>query len=369
MNLNQLKRKKEQNLANNYQNNESNYLNENPTTNNNFNYLTSSNIYTNRTFKNSNQTSYNNTYSNFHSNLSSHFPDLDYINDIQLNDNSSLIQNELHSLKLDYTTLNNDNIILREDINKLYESNKHLERSLDEERSHNYELAKQNDILNNERRNLYLKIDEANKKIAQIKSLSKKEAELMNRQIFYEDELNKKEYKYNLLLDKNNKLNEEYNLLNDKYIKLQEKNEEDENELNEIKLEQQEKINKIEKQMNILFDEINNLKKENKELKNENDIYINKIMNKEKEKEEYYNKYKEQKIINEMLTKENNEIKQNLLEHKKFLNKMENQEIIKEKIKRNNSENKIRIIQDLQNKIQRYKIKRGINNYNGENDK
>ena len=48
---------------------------------------------------------------------------------------------------------------------------------------------------------------------------------------------------------------------------------------------------------------------------------------------------------------------------------MENQEIIKEKIKRNNSENKIRIIQDLQNKIQRYKIKRGINNYNEENDK
>ena len=363
-----IKKHKEQNLANNYQNNESNYLNENPTTNNNFNYLTSSNIYTNRTFKNSNQTSYNNTYSNFHSNLSSHFPDLDYINDIQLNDNSSLIQNELHSLKLDYTTLNNDNIILREDINQLYEINKHLERSLDEERSHNYELAKQNDILNNERRNLYLKIDEANKKTAQIKSLSKKEAELMNRQIFYEDVLNKKEYKYNLLLDKNNKLNEEYNLLNDKYIKLQEKNEEDENELNEIKLEQEEKINKIEKQMNILFDEINNLKKENKELKNENDIYKNKIMNKEKEKEEYYNKYKEQKIINEMLTKENNEIKQNLLEHKKFLNKMENQEIIKEKIKRNNSENKIRIIQDLQNKIQRYKIKRGINNYNGENE-
>ena len=69
-----------------------------------------------------------------------------------------------------------------------------------------------------------------------------------------------------------------------------------------------------------------------------------------------------------MLTKENNEIKQNLLEHKKFLNKMENQEIIKEKIKRNNSENKIRIIQDLQNKIQRYKIKRGINNYNEENE-
>ena len=366
MNLNQFKRQKEQNLTN--KNFETNYLNENPTTNNNVNHFTSSNYYINKTFKNSNQTSYNNTYSNLYSNLSSHYQDLDYINDLPLNDNSSFIQNELSTLKLDYTTLNNDNIILREDINKLFELNKHLELSLDEERSHNYELAKENGILNNERRNLYKKIDEANKKIYQIKSLSKKEAELMKRQIFYEDELNKKEYKYNLLLDKNNKLNDEYNSLNNKYILLKEKNDEDEKELNDLKIEQEEKINNIEKQMNVLLDEINNLKKENNELKNENDIYKNKIMNKEREREEYYNKYNEQKIINEMLIKENNEIRQKLLEHKKFMNKIENQEIIKEKIKRNNSENKMRIIQDLQNKIQRYKIKRGINNCNEENN-
>ena len=365
MNLNQIKRQREKNFKNNYDNIETNYLNENSTSNNNINYFTTSNIYTKKTFK-SNPTPFNNTYSNFYSNLSSQYQDMDYINDLPLNNNSSLIQNELQTLKLDYTILNNDNIILREDINKLYELNKHLELSLNEERSHNYELAKENNMLNNERRNLYKKIDEVNKKLIQIKSLNKNEVELKNKQIILEDKLNKKENKYKLLLEQNNKLNAEYNALNDKYLKLQEKNEDDERELTEIKLEQEGKLNNIEKQMNILFEEINILKKENNELKNENDIYKNKIMNKEKEKEEYFNKYNQQKIINEMLIKENNEIKQNLFEQKKFFNKIENQKITKEKIKRNNSEHKIRIIQDLQNKIQRYKIKRGINNCNDE---
>jgi predicted transposase YbfD/YdcC len=69
-----------------------------------------------------------------------------------------------------------------------------------------------------------------------------------------------------------------------------------------------------------------------------------------------------------MLTKENAEIKMNLLENEKYLEKKENQELIKEKIRKNNSEHKLRIIQDLQNKIQRYKIRRGnnLNNYNFE---
>ena len=58
----------------------------------------------------------------------------------------------------------------------------------------------------------------------------------------------------------------------------------------------------------------------------------------------------------------------NLLENEKYLEKKENQELIKEKIRKNNSEHKLRIIQDLQNKIQRYKIRRGnnLNNYNFE---
>ena len=37
------------------------------------------------------------------------------------------LENELNILKKNYITLNNDNLILREDINKLYDLNKQLE--------------------------------------------------------------------------------------------------------------------------------------------------------------------------------------------------------------------------------------------------
>ena len=367
MNLNQIKQRKKQNTKNNYGNIDLNYLNENQDLNNNTNYFSLDNVCSKKSSQNY-QAQFNNTFPNFYSNLSSHFHDLDNAYNLSYDHDNTSIQNEFQSLRLNYTTLNNDNIILREDINKLYELNKHLENSLNEERSHNYELAKQNDILNNERINLYNKINEANKKISEIKSLSLHEAELMNKQNFLEDEINKKDIKCNLILEQNNKLNAEYDLLNEKYLKLQEKNAQDKKELNDIKFEQDEKLLNIEKQMNMLLEEIKNLKKENNELKQENDLYKNKIVNKEKEKEEYFNKYNEQKIINEILTKENAEIKMNLLENEKYLEKKENQELIKEKIRKNNSEHKLRIIQDLQNKIQRYKIRRGnnLNNYNFE---
>ena len=65
MNLNQIKRQREQNLKTNYDNIETNYLNENSTSNNNFNYFTTSNIYTKKTYK-SNPTPFTNTYSNFY---------------------------------------------------------------------------------------------------------------------------------------------------------------------------------------------------------------------------------------------------------------------------------------------------------------
>ena len=326
------------------------------------NHFTSKNIYTKK-YSNKNNISlvpqFSHTYPNFFPNKYSKYQDLEY--SLKSNTNISLVENELKSLKLDYITLHNDNIILREDINKLSELNKRLEHSLEEERSHNYELAKQNDTLNNERENLYRKIDEVNQKISEIKSKTKNEEILFNNQINLEEKINEKDFQFKSILEENNKLNYEYNLLKVKYIKLQEKNDKDEKELSKIKIKQEEKLNEIENQMELLIEEINNLKNENNKLKIENENYKNKIMNKEKEKENYYNKYKEQIIINEMMNKENEKIKIDYLEYKNDLIKKNKKEFIKEKLKKNNSENKIRIIKDLQDKIQRYKTQRTKN--------
>ena len=90
----------------------------------------------------------------------------------------------------------------------------------------------------------------------------------------------------------------------------------------------------------------------------QNENYKSRILEKEKEKNDYYNKCKELKVKNEMIKKENEEIQKKYLENKTLLQKKEDLILIKEKMRKNKSEQKIRVIQDLQKKIQRYKNKR-----------
>ena len=375
MNLKDIKKVKSQNIIYNYPNNRNQtiplyrkYLNNNLTEeqkNSYINYFptknTSTYIYSKKVQKPS---EFNSTFSNFFSNNKYFQLNKEEYPDVS---NESYLENELKSLKLDYISLNNDNIIFREDINKLVEINKQLERSLEEERSHNYELAKENDILNNENRNLYRKIDEVNQKISQMKSISLNEEGLINKQIYLEEKLNEKEMKCQMILDENNKINSEYKLLNDNYIRLQENNTNKEKELNELKLIHEEKLNEIEDKMEILMEEIDNLKNENNELKRQNENLRNKIIDKENEKDEYYNKYKEIKIKNEMIKKENEEIHEKYLQQKKYLKKEKEKSFMKQRLKQNNSEHKIKVIQDLHSEIQKYKAKRLKNSFNNEN--
>ena len=375
MNLKDIKKIKSQNKNYNYPNNinqtiplYTKYLSNNLTEeqkNSYINYYPKRNnsayIYSKKVQKPS---EFNSTFSNFFSNKYFQFKKEENL-DIS---NTSALENELKTLKLDYITLNNDNIIYREDINKLVELNKQLERSLEQERSHNYELAKENDILNNENQNLYRKIDEVNKKISQMKSNSLNEEGLINKQMYLEEKLNEKELHCQMILEENNKINAEYKLLNDKYIRLQEKNNIEGKELNELKIIHEEKLNEIEDKMEILLEEINTLKNENNELKRQNEHLRNKIIEKENEKDEYYNKYKEIKIKNEMISKENKEMNEKFLEQKKYLQKEKEKSFIKQRLKQNNSEYKIKVIQDLHNEIQKYKAKRLKNSFKNEDD-
>ena len=282
------------------------------------------------------------------------------VNDISSNTNP-LLEHQLKQLKLNYIALNNDNIIYREDINKLMEVNKKLEKELSDERNHNYALAKENDKLNNDNQNLFKKIDDINQKITQIKVISQNEKEIMDKQIYFEEKINEKDFECKKILEDNNKLNLEYNLLNDKYTRLKEKNNEEEKELNLLKNVQEEKINEIEKKLVLLINEMNKLKNENNDLKIQNENYRNNIMKNDREKNEYYNKYKEQKIKNDMINKEIQDIQLKYKEYQKKLEKKEEKKIIKENMRKNKSENKIKVIQDLQKRIQEYKTERAKN--------
>ena len=276
---------------------------------------------------------------------------------------SPIYEHQLKQLKLKYIALNNDNIIYREDINKLMEMNKKLEKELADERNHNYELAKENDKLNNDNLNLFKKIDDVNQKITQIKVISQNERDIMDKQIYFEEKINEKDFECKKILEDNNKLNLEYNLLNDKYMNLQNKNNEDEKELNLLKNIQEDKINEIEKKLRLLINEMNKLKNENNDLKIQNDNYRNNIIKNDREKNDYINKYQEQKLKNDMINKEIQDIQLKFKEFQKKLEKKEEKRIVKENMRKNKSENKIKEIQDLQKRIQEYKTERAKNQY------
>ena len=280
------------------------------------------------------------------------------IEEINNYNSNPLLENQLIKLKRNYITLHNDNIILREDINKLFDLNKELEQELETERSNNYDLAKENDILNNESHDLLNKLDEVNQKIIKIKDNYQKEEEIMNKQLYFEEKINERDLCCIQISEENDKLNNEYNMLNDKFKKLQEKNNKDEKELYQMKQIQENNISDIENKLTMLLGEMNKLKYENNMLRKENESYKNNIINNEKEKKEYYNKYQEQKIKNEIINKENEDIQMKLQEYKIQLeNKIKNKNV-KEKLKKNKSDNKINVIKDLQKKIQLYKTER-----------
>ena len=268
------------------------------------------------------------------------------------------LENELNILKKNYITLNNDNLILREDINKLYDLNKQLESELEQERNNNFELAKENDALNNESQDLINKIDDIEQKISKIKNNYQKENEIMNKQIYFQEKINERDLDCKHIIEENNKLKNDYNILNDKFNQLQQKNNLEEKELFELKQLQEDQLSNIENKLTSFLNEMEQLKYENNELKKENENYQKHIINNEKEKKEYYNKYHEQKMRNEMMNKENEEIKKKCQEYKMQFEYKIKDKNEKDKIKKSKSNNKINVIKDLQKKIQEYKTER-----------
>ena len=265
---------------------------------------------------------------------------------------------ELKKYKLNYISLNNDNLIYKEDIEKLVEMNKNLEKELVNERNHNLELAKEFNKLKNDNQNLNKEMDEISQKISHIKMNSQKEKEYIDKKIYIEGKLKERELECKKIFENNHKLNIEYNLLNDKFNTLKNKNKQNEIELNSLKQEQENKISDIETKLFLLMEEMEKIKNENNELCLKNEKLRKNITKNENEKNEYYNKYQEQKDENIMINKEINELNLFYQECRKKFEKEEEKQMIQNNIMKYNSKKKFEIINDLQKRIRDYKIKR-----------
>ena len=278
---------------------------------------------------------------------------ISYIPTIQSNLNNAQIMNQSNQ-----TFLINDNIILREDINRLSDLNQHLENELKNQRSKNYELANQNDKLNKSNLLLSNQIDNVNCLISQAKIRENNLQNEINKRSNIEELLKETEIECQNINKVKNQIEIDYKILLDKYNRLKEKSDNDEKCLIYIKNQQEEKMNEIDEKLNKMFYEIESLKQEISDLRNsiDNTRKNNEKMN--QMKVNYNEKLNEEKLKNNLLNKD---LEKSQNEFEKLKNDL-NEEILKkqkeDEIRKEKAENKLKMVFDLQKKIEDFKKNR-----------
>jgi hypothetical protein len=265
---------------------------------------------------------------------------------------------EIERLKNQQMSLNNDNIIFREDINRLTEYNRHLEDELNLQRNRNFDLAKENDKLNKE--NLYLSklVDTTNNKIAQIKFKENQMIENINQKMLSEERLKNLENELNKLRDIKNKNDYEHQRLIFCYNDLKDKNECDERQIILLQKTQDNKVTEIENKLTNMLLELENLKKENLNLRSENEDLRKNIEKVKIQKDNLKEKYTKEKVDNDVLLKEISDIKNQFEQYKNDLYEQEMRKLQEEQIRKNRIESKIKLVNELQKRIKNYRNSR-----------
>ena len=265
---------------------------------------------------------------------------------------------EIERLKNQQMSLNNDNIIFREDINRLTEYNRHLEDELNLQRNRNFDLAKENDKLNKE--NLYLSklVDTTNNKIAQIKFKENQMIENINQKMLSEERLKNLENELNKLREIKNKNDYEHQRLIFCYNDLKDKNECDERQIILLQKAQDNKVTEIENKLTNMLLELENLKKENLNLRSENEDLRKNIEKVKFQKDNLKEKYTKEKVDNDVLLKEISDIKNQFEQYKNDLYEQEMRKLQEEQIRKNRIESKIKLVNELQKRIKNYRNSR-----------
>ena len=270
--------------------------------------------------------------------------------------NNTLIQYE--KIKEEYSDLKSNNIILKEDLNRLEHANKTLECALTEQRNRNIELLNQNEELSHRLLKLEELLDEANVRDEKYKINEINIEKLLNEKLFLNSKINEDEKNYNKMKEEKEKYEIEYKVLNAKYMELKNNYDLLHNDYCNIKINHDEQFNQIEYKIDNLLKEIEKLQNENNILRNENEkqrLDVNNIIN---QRDDYKEKYNEQKNKNDLLCVKINEIENEFNDMKKEKMNEEYYRLKCEENKKNKNENKLKIVNELQNRIQRYREQR-----------
>jgi len=271
---------------------------------------------------------------------------------------SYLPDSEIEKIKVENVTLKNDNIILREDMNRLVDINKHLENELNIQRNRNIELANDNERVTQERLKIENQLKETLKELEQNKISKKTLEDLYSDKIKMENKMKDNENELNKMRDEKSKYEIDYKVLKERFDEL--KNNFDNLNCEYIQMKQMhnEEISKIDEKVNLLTKEIETLQKENSNLRQNDERQRLELNSMEKQRDNYRDKYQEQKNNNDLLATKLQEIESDF---RNLMKEKENEQYLKmreDEERRMKFESKNKLVSELQNRIQNYRNQR-----------
>ena len=273
---------------------------------------------------------------------------------------------DLNTFKQEYASLKSDNILFKDDINRLSKDNKVLLDQLNEERKRTMDLSCCNERLLNEKCNLENEVNIIKEELSKYKKCGNGFEEVFKEKLISDSKIKDLEKELNNIKNEKSKYEIEYKVLLSRYEDVCKKFENLNFDYCQNKQCHNQEICKIEDKVNCLLKEVENLQNENFDLKKTCDCQKNEINFYQQQNNMLNDKYNEIKKENEFL---NQKLRDSEINYKTLIKEKELEEIMKrkeEENKRNKMESKVKLVNDLQNKIQNYRSQRLMKKNNEE---
>ena len=275
---------------------------------------------------------------------------------------------EVEKIKQEKATLKSDNIIFREDINRLTDINHHLENELIEQRNRNIELANDNEQLVQEKAKIEKEVKELREIIEKNKLKDTSLEQYYNERLMLQNRMRDNENELRKAIEEKSKYEIDFKVLQSRFTELQNKYDKINDEYANSKQVHEEELSKIENKIEQLTTEMEKLRAENSTLRMDNERQRTEISSMGGKRDDYRDKYEEQKKKNEILCGKIEEIETEF----RNLQKEKNNEMMyrckMDETKRNKSESKAKIINELQERIQNYRRQRMMNKKEDEEE-
>ena len=283
----------------------------------------------------------------------------------------NIINNEAQKIKEEQDILKSDNIIMREEISRLDETNQNLENEISQNREIISKLQSENQKLNEENALLRTKInDYDNQNYSQLYingQISKEDflQKSFNERYLLQNKLKDLESNYDLIQKEKMQYEINYKVLLSKYEKIKEKYDKINYDLMNNRQMHDNELYNIDNKINLLSKDVERLQMENTELRQENEKQRNNLNLIISERDMYKEKFEDKKYENNLLNKKIYEVENGFNEMMKKNEYERYYKRSKEDNNRNKNETKTKIAQELQSKIQKYRRER-LQNKNNE---